>query len=404
MFLLERPDQTLRAFFLPVISQHVGYDGSAPPGAMEAAEAAAGALAEAAAGSVLDPIGDEAVVARLRGLPWSFGPEEVCEFLESVGTKVQPEAVTMLHNAAGEAFVVLEAEAQMKEVMLANKRQVGKRYVEVFSSTPAEKHAACERNRATMKEDAGYRGVLRMRGLPYTATVDDVVQFFNYPAELSPANVHLLQRADGRASGDAYVIFDTEEAAKQALGLDKQKLGSRWVDLFQSSKGEFYALTSTGGVMMTAAANGAGSGALGEGYFVVKLRGLPWNATEDAIKKFLSPVAAPAGGIHIINGNTGRPSGIAYVELSSEEDQAAVLKKDKQNIGGRYIDIFTCSQSELQARGSSTRPRLLLKMCCILSLVSEGVANLIDDGASCEWCLVCRFRARCRAAAVTRSL
>ena len=32
--------------------------------------------------------------------------------------------------------------------------QVGKRYVEVFASSASEKQAACERNRATMRDDA----------------------------------------------------------------------------------------------------------------------------------------------------------------------------------------------------------------------------------------------------------
>ena len=44
---------------------------------VSAAEAAAGALAEAAAGSVLEANGEELVVARLRGLPWSFDAVKV---------------------------------------------------------------------------------------------------------------------------------------------------------------------------------------------------------------------------------------------------------------------------------------------------------------------------------------
>eukprot|EP00962_Isochrysis_galbana_P025859 scaffold8001_cov125-Isochrysis_galbana.AAC.3 len=45
---------------------------------MEEAEAAAGALAEAAADSVLESaILDEPPLVRLRGLPWSYGTTEV---------------------------------------------------------------------------------------------------------------------------------------------------------------------------------------------------------------------------------------------------------------------------------------------------------------------------------------
>ena len=181
---------------------------------VSAAEAAAGALAEAAAGSVLEANGEELVVARLRGLPWSFdavkvrrrtltqrweplggglaahcvGVSErgiawafcagmppagrrkqdavgrgllgrgraqrpclpahtahracqVCDFVAAVGVTAQPEAVTMLHNAAGEAFITLESKSQETEVLKANRQQVGKRYVEVFSSSAAEKQA-----------------------------------------------------------------------------------------------------------------------------------------------------------------------------------------------------------------------------------------------------------------------
>ena len=98
----------------------------------------------------------------------------------------------------------------------------------VFASTAAEKDAACERNRATMRDDAGYRGVLRMRGLPFQTTAEDILQFFQTPSTLQLSNIHLMRRADGRASGDAYAVFDTEEAAVEALQFDKQKLGSRW--------------------------------------------------------------------------------------------------------------------------------------------------------------------------------
>ena len=79
-----------------------------------------------------------------------------------------------------------------------------------------------------MRDDAGYRGVLRMRGLPFSTVVDEVLDFFGQSAALKRENIHLMRRADGRASGDAYAVFDTEDAAVAALSFDKQKLGTRW--------------------------------------------------------------------------------------------------------------------------------------------------------------------------------
>lgn len=34
----------------------------------------------------------------------------------------------------------------------------------------------------------------------------------------------------------------------------------------------------------------------------------------------------------------GRPSGEAYVEMESEEDLKAALKKDREHMGNRYIE------------------------------------------------------------------
>ena len=36
----------------------------------------------------------------------------------------------------------------------------------------------------------------------------------------------------------------------------------------------------------------------------------------------------------------GRPSGEAFVEMESDEDVANALKKDKKNMGKRYIEVF----------------------------------------------------------------
>merc|ERR1719240_2407768 len=111
-----------------------------------------------------------------------------------------------------------------------------------------------------------------MRGLPFSATVEDIHQFFNAPSTLQLSNIHLMRKADGRSSGDAYAVFDSEEAAVEALQFDKQKLGTRWVDLFQSNKGELYSLTSLGGIMLSSETTSSTPVvALGEGYSVIKL-------------------------------------------------------------------------------------------------------------------------------------
>lgn len=81
------------------------------------------------------------------------------------------------------------------------------------------------------------------------------------------------------------------------------------------------------------------SGDHDEGY-IVKLRGLPWSATNDDILKFFKNCKVLDGkqGVHMTSSREGRPSGEAFVEFESEEDLNCALHKDREHIGSRYIE------------------------------------------------------------------
>ena len=50
--------------------------------------------------------------------------------------------------------------------------------------------------------------------------------------------VLFVKRADGRATGDAFVLFGTEEEAQKALSKHKESIGSRYIELFRSTTAE----------------------------------------------------------------------------------------------------------------------------------------------------------------------
>jgi len=84
--------------------------------------------------------------------------------------------------------------------------------------------------------------VLRLRGLPFSISKDDIVHWFDDPAlliaqPLVADNVHLV--ADGgRPSGLGFVEFSTPTDAAAALAKDKQMMGSRYIEIFPSSSDE----------------------------------------------------------------------------------------------------------------------------------------------------------------------
>lgn len=82
--------------------------------------------------------------------------------------------------------------------------------------------------------------IIRMRGLPFTATPQDVLGFLGPESPVTDGTEGLLfvKYPDGRPTGDAFVLFACEEYAQNALKKHKQILGKRYIELFRSTAAE----------------------------------------------------------------------------------------------------------------------------------------------------------------------
>ncbi|KAM8797513.1 putative RNA-binding protein 19 [Eudromia elegans] len=72
--------------------------------------------------------------------------------------------------------------------------------------------------------------------------------------------------------------------------------------------------------------------------YTIKLRGAPLNVTEQKIQEFLLPLKPAA--IRIGKNAQGKKTGFIFVDLKSEAEVKKALKRNKEYIGGRYIEIF----------------------------------------------------------------
>lgn len=200
-------------------------------------------------------------VVRLRGLPFNSTEGDVCEFFTGLDVV---DVLLVERNKqgrfSGDAFVVFGAPTQVDFALQRNRAKIGRRYIEVFRSRKHDYYQAVAANVAeTNQEDAAggrrmssppgkrqnsdkdrveHTGVLKLRGLPFSASKRDIIDFFREYGELTEENVHIMTLANGRASGEAFVEFATASEAKAAMNKDKMILGSRYVDLFPSSREE----------------------------------------------------------------------------------------------------------------------------------------------------------------------
>lgn len=286
---------------------------------------------------------------------------------------------------------------------------MGKRYIEVKESNQKELEWALERSSGGAAGSGD--GVMRLRGMPWNSSVQDVISFCS-GLNIVSGGVTIAVNEDGSQTGDAYVEFATiGEADRAAKEKHKEKIGHRYIEVFKSSKSELLAakqMAMGGGMqqfrgqnmmmggrpgpydrpggmrtrgrggmnlgpsgfgggnfggyddsgmnrrggkvrgrgMSSMSRGGGGGGAGGNSNAVmnsttghsIHMRGLPFEAQEDDVRKFFAPTA-PAQ-VRILYEQGGRPKGECDVDFSSHPDCEMAMKKDKQNMGHRYIELF----------------------------------------------------------------
>jgi hypothetical protein len=87
--------------------------------------------------------------------------------------------------------------------------------------------------------------------------------------------------------------------------------------------------------------------------YVVRLRGLPYTATDEDVRLFMCGVqlSEAADCIVFSQGPNGRPTGEAYLELADEQALMLAMTRHKEVMGCRYIEVFHSSKMDkLQAQ------------------------------------------------------
>ncbi|XP_011210271.2 heterogeneous nuclear ribonucleoprotein H3 isoform X2 [Bactrocera dorsalis] len=176
---------------------------------------------------------------RLRGLPWSATHKEILNFLKNVNVVNASQGIHLITSRwdgknTGEAYVEVQSQDDVEEARKLNKGLMGHRYIEVFTANPKE---AKEAMRKTGSHGMSY--VVKLRGLPYAVTEQQVEEFFS-GLEIKPDREGILFVMDkrGRATGEAFVQFESQDDTEQALGRNREKIGHRYIEIFRSSLAE----------------------------------------------------------------------------------------------------------------------------------------------------------------------
>eukprot|EP00013_Stygamoeba_regulata_P004937 CAMPEP_0177634854 /NCGR_PEP_ID=MMETSP0447-20121125/3585_1 /TAXON_ID=0 /ORGANISM="Stygamoeba regulata, Strain BSH-02190019" /LENGTH=408 /DNA_ID=CAMNT_0019136593 /DNA_START=30 /DNA_END=1257 /DNA_ORIENTATION=+ len=191
--------------------------------------------------------------------------------------------------------------------------------------------------------------IIRMRGLPFKATVDDIREFFT-GIDLPESGVTIVHGPDGRSTGEAFASFDTVEQAQDAMKRHNEKMGTRYIELFRSSPTELSSYDSgQGGAKATRVQENLRmqmeEAGVEESF--VRMRGLPFSATEEDVVQFFQGLDITSNGVNILYNYQDKPTGECLVRFSTPQEVELAMERDKQTIGSRYIELFRCSQMDI---------------------------------------------------------
>ena len=132
---------------------------------------------------------------KLRGMPFSSTAKNVVSFLPDCQIVGGDDGVhfTVAHEgrASGDAYVELLTEEDVSRALSHNKEHMGRRYVEIFRATRGQMEYDCQSGvegrsiggggvGGGLGEGPGVEGgVVRLRGLPFGCTEDQVRIFFS---------------------------------------------------------------------------------------------------------------------------------------------------------------------------------------------------------------------------------
>lgn len=192
------------------------------------------------------------------------------------------------------------------------------------------------------------RNIIKLRGLPWNSTAAEILEFLKDVNVVDgEKGVHMsVSNRDGRPNGEAFVELETMDDVDKAFTYNKNLLGHRYIEIFNAKPEEFDQCLKRTNVMQQDT--------------FVKLRGLPFSCKLEDIEQFFSGLEIRNGktGIYIVYDSHGRMTGEGYVQFRSSDDAENALKRNREKIGHRYIELFRSSASEcrrstmLQSRGN----------------------------------------------------
>lgn len=332
------------------------------------------AVAASGAGSVPR---DELFVL-LQNLPFTCTEVDVRNFFRGLGV----DGVRFLKDAqgrhTGKATVKFFSPHESFEAVKRGGGMMGQRFIEIspgseqqwasISDSPASQasHSSNKSNaelhhpQQHCRNNAGAEGreqrgrsrsphrqefCVYLKGLPYEADKKQIKEFFSNLAIIEDS-IYIAYGPNGRATGEGFLEFKTEQDHKAALGAHMQYMGSRFIQVHPVSRKGM--LEKIDAIRKREASHGGGKNQDGSKNprNSVHITNIPYNISKKDVRAFLEGVGLYEDTLKVLTDSHGNGLGQAIFQLRTEEDARKAERLHRQKLNGRdaFVHLVTVEQ------------------------------------------------------------
>ncbi|XP_069567419.1 RNA-binding protein 12 [Brachyistius frenatus] len=334
------------------------------------------AAAAATGAGVANP--DELFVL-LQNLPFSCSEVEVRDFFRGLGV----DGVRLVRDGqgrpTGRAMVRFFSPQDSFEAVKRGGGMMGQRFIEITPSSERQwaslhdsgighaPHHIGKSNNSNESQDQQHRRgntgpggrdqrgrsrsphrqeyCVYLKGLPYEADKKQIKEFFKNLAIVEDS-VYIAYGPNGRATGEGFLEFKSEQDHKSALGAHMQYMGTRFIQVHPiSRKGMLEKIDS---IRKREAAQGDGKNQDGmkAPRNCAHITNIPYNISKKDVRAFLEGVGLYEDTLKVLTDSHGNGLGQAIFQLQTEEDARKAERLHRQKLNGRdaFVHLVTFEQ------------------------------------------------------------
>lgn len=184
-----------------------------------------------------------------------------------------------------------------------------------------------------------------LKGLPYEADKAQIKEFFN-SLSIIDDSIYIAYGPNGRATGEGFLEFKSEQDHKTALGAHMQYMGSRFIQVHPISRKGM--LEKIEAIRKREAAHGDGKNPDGSKNprNCAHITNIPYNISKKDVRAFLEGVGIFEDTLKVLTDSHGNGLGQAIFQLRAEEDARKAERLHRQKLNGRdaFVHLVTFEQ------------------------------------------------------------